>query len=80
GVYNILSKFLNSNYRISINGQSEEKIEALLGTTPMSQQSRAVVKGWLAQAEKDKFRPVEAEPGETVRLETELRKFFGNLN
>ena len=79
GVYNILSNFLRSKFNISISGLTEEKIEELLAKTNLSEQLRMSIKNWLVQAEKDKYRPVEAAPGETARLETELRRFFENV-
>ena len=79
GVHHILTDFLHSKFDINISGQSEEKIEELLSKTNLSEQPRISIKNWLVQAEKDKYRPVEAAPGETVRLETELRRFFENV-
>mgnify|MGYP001567175179 FL=1 len=79
GVYNILSDFLRSRFDINVSGLGEEKIEELLSKTNLSEQPRISIKIWLVQAEKDKYRPVEAAPGETVRLETELRRFFENV-
>jgi len=79
GVYNILSNFLRSKYNINISGQSEERIVELLAKTNLSEQARMGIKNWLVQAEKDKYRPIDVAPGETVRLETELRRFFENV-
>lgn len=79
GVFNILSSFLRSKHNINLSGLSEEKIEELLSKTNLSQPAQASIRNWLVQAEKDKYRPVEAAPGETVRLETELRRFFENV-
>ena len=79
GVYSILSNFLRSKFNVNISGLTEEKIEELLAKTNLSEQPRMSIKNWLSQAEKDKYRPVEATPGETVRLETELRRFFENV-
>ena len=68
--------FMNSEFHISINGQPEEKLAELLKSISLSDQESSGVTGWIIQAEKDKFRPVAASPGDVVRLETELRKFF----
>jgi len=79
GVYNILMNFLKSKYHINIGGQSEEKVAELLSTISLPEQRQKDIAGWLTRAERDKFRPVDAPPGETVRLETELRRCFENL-
>jgi hypothetical protein len=79
GVYNLLSKFLESKYNVEIDGLSDEKLEGQLSKSQLSKEDREAVKKWLIQAEKDKFRPMESSPGETVRLETELRRFFEKL-
>jgi hypothetical protein len=79
GVYNLLSKFLKSKYNVEIDGLSDEKLEGQLSKSQLSKEDREAVKKWLIQAEKDKFRPMESSPGETVRLETELRRFFEKL-
>ncbi|HEX2896432.1 MAG TPA: BatD family protein, partial [candidate division Zixibacteria bacterium] len=75
GVYNILMTFLKAKYDINVSGESEERIEELLKKAPLAEQTQREIAGWLIKAERDKFRPVEASPGETVRLETELRRF-----
>lgn len=79
GVYNILSKFMSSKYRLNVSGHTEEKLDEILANSPLSEQHRVIVRNWLVQAERDKFRPVESSPGETLRLETELRRFFETL-
>ncbi len=79
GVHHILLNFLRTQHDINLSGQNEEKIEELLAKTSLSEQERAGLKYWLVRAERDKYRPVEAAPGETVRLETELRRFFENV-
>ncbi len=79
GVFNILSGFLRAKHNINLSGQTEETIAELLAKTNLSEQAQTSIRNWLAQAEKDKYRPVEAAPGETVRLETEMRRFFENM-
>lgn len=79
GVYNILMNFLRAKYNLNIMGQTEEQLTELLTTVSLSEQRQRELAAWLIQAEKDKYRPIEASPGETVRLETELRKFFENM-
>lgn len=79
GVYNILMNFLKSKYDINVSSESEEKIEELLKKARLAEQTQKEIAGWLIRAERDKFRPIDASPGETVRLETELRRFFENV-
>ena len=79
GVYNILSDFLSSKFEIKVVGLNEDSLVEKLSNTALSENEKEQIKNWLAQAELDKFRPVEPSPGDTVRLETELRRFFENV-
>lgn len=79
GLYNILMKFLKLKYGLNLAGQSEDKMFELLSGTSLPEPRQKNIVGWLKQAEQDKFRPIEASPGETVRLETELRRFLETL-
>jgi len=80
GVYNILVKYVNSKYQFNLGGQTEDKLEEIITKIPLNEQQRNSLKGWVIQAERDKYRPLASSPGDTVRLETDLRRFFEELN
>lgn len=79
GIYDLLSNFLKSRYNIDVSGNDEAQLGTTLAKTSLSETQKGSIIKWLVQAERDKFRPIEASPGETVRLENDLRKFFENL-
>lgn len=79
GIYNLLSEFLEERYNIEIGGLSETGLAERLSKTSLNEKDKSALVNWLIQAERDKFRPIESSPGETVRLENDLRKFFENL-
>lgn len=79
GLYKILEEFLATRYGINLDGTSDDDMDALLEQTNLNDSQKTQIGRWLVQARRDKFRPVVAAPGETVRLETEIRQFFEKL-
>jgi hypothetical protein len=76
GLYLSLSDFLMKRYSLAVRSLHEEKLEEALVEGGLSKGRAVRIAGWLSRAQKDKFAPVEAAPGETVRLEAEIRSFF----
>lgn len=76
GLYLSLSDLLTARYSLAVRSIHEEKLEEALVEVGLSKGRAARIAGWLSRAQKDKFAPVEAAPGETVRLEAEIRNFF----
>jgi len=79
GVYSLLSDFLKTRYNMNVGGLTQSELEVQISKTSLSVPQKSGIIDWLMQAERDKFGPIEASPGETVRLENDLRKFFENL-
>lgn len=78
GLHLSLSHYLGDRYSLEVGRLQEEKLEEALVSGGLSKGRAARLVGWLSKAQKDKFAPVEAGPGETVRLESDIRSFFEN--
>jgi hypothetical protein len=76
GLYKHLVSFLHERYRIDGATASADEIAEKLAATDMTKDHQEKISGWLHRAEREKFSPVAASPGETIRLETEIREFF----
>jgi hypothetical protein len=79
GLYKLLVEFLTAKYAINPDGAADDEVEKLLEPTDLNEHQIKQISLWLVQARRDKFRPVVAAPGETIRLETEIRRFFEEL-
>jgi len=75
GLYKILTVFISVLYQIDVNGRSTEAILADLEKADLSRESKDMLSDWLRRAEREKYSPVDAPPGETIRLESEIRSF-----
>jgi hypothetical protein len=76
GLYKLLHTFLGAKYGVRNAVNSVSDIVEDLNGTGMLDSHRERISGWLVRAEKEKFSPVSAAPGETLRLEAEIREFF----
>ncbi len=76
GLYKLLAEYLSARYAIDIEGKSAETVLGELEQAGMSLQAREKIGGWLTRAEKEKYAPVTAAPGDVIRLESEIREFF----
>lgn len=79
GVFSLLTKFSKENYQIETAGKSEAEIETAFADTNLDETRKRQIKDWIVNAEKDKFRPDVFSPGETVRLENEIRIFLESI-
>ena len=76
GLYKHLVSFLHERYGIGSATASADEIAEKLAKTDMAKNYQDKINGWLHRAEREKFSPVAASPGETIRLEAEIREFF----
>jgi len=79
GLYESMATFLKARYDIELDRLGDDDMSAALETTDLNDDQKEQIGRWLVQARRDKFRPVVGAPGETIRLETEIRKFFEKL-
>jgi hypothetical protein len=79
GLYKILSQYLAEAFNLQIGDRSEDDLKEGLKDTKLSESQVEALIGWLVRARKDKFSPVNAAPGEVIRLESEIKEFFEKL-
>ncbi len=79
GLYDTMADFLKARYGIESDRFGDDELASALEATDLNDNQREQIGRWLAQARRDKFRPVVGAPGETMRLETEIRQFFERL-
>jgi hypothetical protein len=79
GLYESMAAFLKARFDIESDQLGDDELVSALETTNLNEDQRKHIGQWLVQARQDKFRPVIGAPGETVRLETEIRQFFEKL-
>ncbi|MCK4632396.1 MAG: hypothetical protein KAT79_03945 [candidate division Zixibacteria bacterium] len=79
GLYDLLATFLSERCNIDLAGGTDREITEALSRTDMGKAQKEKVAGWLVKAQADKFRPVVSAPGDTARLESEIREFFKKL-
>jgi hypothetical protein len=76
GVYKLLVAFVHDQFKIDISGRSAEEIAQAMEAVNLPETSKEKLSGWLLRADREKFSPLPPAPGETIRLEAELRQFF----
>ncbi len=79
GLHRILADFLSRKYGLNPDNKSKEELKEELATAGLSELAAFSIAGWYTQAARDKFSPVTAGPGETIRLEAEIRQLFEKL-
>lgn len=79
GLYKLLVWFLNAHYKINVSNQSAEEIARGIEAADMPAAHKEKLCGWLLRAEREKFSPLPPAPGETIRLEAEIRQFFEQI-
>ena len=75
----MMSHFLHDRYNIDVSGKDQAELTTALAAAGLPQQSAEQIAGWYHTALRDKFRPVTAGPGETIRLESDIRALFEQI-
>ena len=75
-MYKLLMTFLANEFGLQIAGMTTQEVLELLEQTTLLPQHRDKFAAWLWRAEREKFSPLGVAPGETIRLEAEIREFF----
>ncbi|NOY89159.1 MAG: hypothetical protein GXO93_07200 [FCB group bacterium] len=79
GFYKIVKEFLRENYGISLEADDSDNLKEQLKKTNLSPDKAEKIYQWIVKANKDKYSPNTGIPGETIRLESEIRDFFEKL-
>ncbi len=78
-VHRLLLDFLREQFSIDASDLSEEELKQRLASAGLEDEKAGTICRWLTTAQRDKFSPVTAGPGEAVRLGSELKEFFEKL-
>ena len=76
GLSDMLEDYLQAEYSFPVRNCSDDEIVDEINKTTLSEKDKERLSGWFLAARRDKFRPVDSGPGETIRLENEIREFF----
>ncbi len=79
GLYKNLLWYLGLRYSLDFSGQAVEDIVKTIDAVGMPETEKDRICGWLLRADREKFSPATPAPGETIRLETEVREFFETM-
>ena len=79
GLYKILTNFIISEYNIDVSVVDMNEFISKMTDAGMILAHAEQMKKWLEQAEKDKYSPMSAAPGETIRLESAVRSYFEKM-
>ena len=76
GLYKLIVAFVDDQFKIDVSGKSADGIAQAIQAVNLPEAQKEKLSGWLLRADREKFSPLPPAPGETIRLETELRQFF----
>lgn len=79
GLYKNLVSYISLRYDLNLSGRTAEAVILEFENSEATAAVKEKITSWLLQAEKEKFSPVAAVPGEVMRLESEVRSFFENM-
>lgn len=79
GLHRLLIDFLAAQYSIKAEGLNEADLSAAFEGSSLSSSQIDKLVQLMVVAEKDKFRPVISAPGDTIRLESEVRELLSKL-
>jgi len=78
-VYKTLATYIEEKFGLATSGRTSAAIIGALESIEIGLDTRDKLAGWLAQAEKEKYAPSGGEPGDTIRMITELEEYFQRL-
>lgn len=76
GLYKLLVAFIHDQLGLEVAGRSADDIAQGIAGTSLAESQKSKISSWLIRADREKFSPLPPAPGETIRLETEVRQFF----
>jgi hypothetical protein len=79
GLYRELVIYIESKYNLTLAGKSVDGVVAEVEQIDTGRSDKDKLSEWLSRADREKFSPVAAAPGEVMRLESEIREFFEKL-
>lgn len=79
GLYKLLVNFAQATCGVATSGHSAEEIAEGIKNSSLSEVEKEKITGWILRADREKFSPLPPTPGETIRLESEVRTFFEQM-
>lgn len=79
GLYNILLEYFINEHKLKLSELDENQITQKINETKLTQIQKENISNWLLKAKKDRYQPLKPSPGETIRLESEIRNLFENM-
>ena len=71
--------YIQNKFDIKTTGKTAELILSDIDKLEIPADDKEKISAWLSRAEKEKYAPFEGEPGDIIRLITELENFFNKL-
>ncbi len=79
GLYKLLVSFVQATCGVATAGNSAEEIAEGIKNSSLTEAEKEKITGWILRADREKFSPLPPTPGETIRLESEVRTFFEQM-
>ena len=79
GLYKQLVWYVNAQYALRLGPQPTEEIVHMIDSCDIPEPEKSTIGAWLIRADREKFSPATPMPGETIRLEAEVREFFEKM-
>lgn len=79
-LYKLLVGYIAEKYEIGTIGRTTQDIAEDLENSDIEIEHKEKLKAWLILADKEKYAPHAGEPGDTIRLTTEMEKYFQDMN
>ncbi|PWB69923.1 hypothetical protein C3F09_09965 [candidate division GN15 bacterium] len=79
GLYKQLVWYVNTRYALGLGSQPTDEIIQVIDRCGMPEPEKSTIGAWLIRADREKFSPATPMPGETIRLEAEVREFFEKM-
>jgi hypothetical protein len=79
GLYKLLLTFAQEQLGLETSGRSAEEVTMGIQASKLSESEKEKLCGWILRADREKFTPLPPAPGETIRLEAEIRNFFESM-
>ena len=80
GFYRNLLTYLKDTANLQDGDSSLNSVIESLEASKLPRMQVDKFTAWLTRAEREKFSPIQAPPGETIRLASEIRQFFENID
>jgi len=78
-LYKHLIWYLNAQYGLGLATQPTEEMIHIIDASHIPEAEKHVIGAWLIRADREKFSPAAPAPGETIRIEAEVREFFEKM-